>query len=132
MFLSSVYGLTEESLAQTEPCRSGWVTGTYSSLTFDGEHFVGIEIFVLWSEGSDHVVFQSAEGGLGPPIVAEATRTDGRISFVLPESSPSGYAGAEFEGSISSCEIKGSFDGGLRSPTGEKEFTLRKGSFWHP
>ena len=133
VLLSSVCGLTEESLAQTEPCQPGWATGIYSSLTFDGEHFYGIEIFVLWSEGSDYVVFQSAEGGLGPPLIAKATRTtDGRISFVLPESSPSFHAGAEFEGSISQCEIRGSFDGGPGSPRGENEFTLRRGSYWHP
>ncbi len=123
--LSSLFACTVVSV----PIPNKKLTGIYTNLKFNGESgdVAGIEIFVVWSKQGYRVVFQDAEGSPRSPIVVDATISDKKIKFTLPERK--GYSG-EFVGEFVEDGIAGSFADGTRSDAGKMVRLKRSLSYW--
>jgi hypothetical protein len=107
------------------------ITGIYSNIYFNESSgdLLGVEVLLLKRDNKYYVVFQSAQGEAGQPILVAATLKRNKLNFTLPESN-SGYSGM-FEGVISTNKMEGGFVDGQLSSSGEKIFILKKGNgYW--
>ena len=118
--LGLMLGMSSASAADT----ATKITGIYSDLTYSAEEgdVGGIELFVVNSNHGYYVVYQSAEGEPGVPVVIPAKVEGHHLRFSVPASVD---GRGTFSGSVSGDALSGKFTG-----NGEDVHLKRKASYW--
>jgi hypothetical protein len=103
------------------------ITGTYTDMYYnrEGGDVLGEEIRIVYTSRGYQGALQFAEGVPEALVVVDVKVDGSRISFTIPEDSPSG---GQFSGAIENGVLKGEF---RFKAGGSEKVSLRRGkSYW--